>query len=121
MQGATGEAGMPKVVQAGIAPRRRNRWIASLREDHYQVPNAPDQQASGIRDVNQERDDLIGFHWTHAFSGAVVLTLSPYYHFNSAHYIGGRNRILIPERGARYRQRAFDMAQRFLRQGFNAF
>jgi outer membrane receptor protein involved in Fe transport len=65
------------------------RWIASLREDHYQVPNTQDQQASGIRDLNLEKDDLIGFHWTHTFSDAVVLTLSPYYHFNSAHYIGG--------------------------------
>jgi outer membrane receptor protein involved in Fe transport len=65
------------------------RWIASLREDHYQVPNTPDQQASGIRDLNNERDDLIGFHWTHTFSEGVALTVSPYYHFNSAHYTGG--------------------------------
>jgi len=65
------------------------RWIASLREDHYQVPNTQDQQSAGIRDVNQEKDYLAGFHWTHTFSGGAVLTLSPYYHFNSAHYIGG--------------------------------
>jgi len=65
------------------------RWIASLREDHYQVPNTQDQQASGIRDVNLERDYLGGFHWTHTFSDGAVLTLSPYYHFNSAHYLGG--------------------------------
>jgi outer membrane receptor protein involved in Fe transport len=65
------------------------RWIASLREDHYQVPNTQDQQASGMRDVNLERDDLIGFHWTHTFTDGAVLTVSPYYHFNGAHYISG--------------------------------
>ena len=65
------------------------RWIASLREDHYQVPNTQDQQAGGIRDLNLERDYLAGFHWTHTFSPGAVLTLSPYYHFNSAHYISG--------------------------------
>ncbi len=65
------------------------RWIASLREDQYQVPNTPDQEVSGIRDLNQEHDDLIGFHWTHTFGDGAVLTLAPYYHFNSAHYVGG--------------------------------
>ena len=67
------------------------RWIASLRDDHYQVPNDPDGQASGIRDVNVERDGLVGFLWTHTFSTSASLTVTPYYHFNSAHYIGGSN------------------------------
>ncbi|MGH9558763.1 MAG: TonB-dependent receptor, partial [Bryobacteraceae bacterium] len=65
------------------------RGIASLRDDHYQIPNDPDQQATGIRGVDVERDELAGLHWTHTFSNSVLFTLSPYYHFNSAHYIGG--------------------------------
>ena len=65
------------------------RWIASVRDDHYQVPNDPDGQAAGIRDVNLERDDLLGFHWTHSFDEGVLLTLSPYFHYNNAHYLGG--------------------------------
>ena len=65
------------------------RWIFSGREDHYQVPNTADQQSSGIRDVNAERDDLAGFNWTHSFSSSTLLTVTPYYHFNAAHYIGG--------------------------------
>jgi outer membrane receptor protein involved in Fe transport len=67
------------------------RWIASVREDHYQIPNGPDDQAAGTRDLDLERDYLAGFHWTHSFSPGLTLTLAPYYHFNSAHYVGGPN------------------------------
>ncbi len=67
------------------------RWIASLREDHYQIPNDSDGQAAGIRDVDLERDYLIGFHWTHSISDGVLFTLSPYYHYNSAQFVGGPN------------------------------
>ena len=67
------------------------RWIASLRENHYQVPNDPDAQAAGIRDLDIEQDYLGGFHWTHSFSDGLLFTLSPYYHYNSAHYVGGPN------------------------------
>jgi outer membrane receptor protein involved in Fe transport len=65
------------------------RWIASLREDHYQIPNDPDGQAAGIRDLDLERDYLAGFHWSHNFGDGVLFTLAPYFHYNNAHYIGG--------------------------------
>ena len=65
------------------------RWIASLREDHYQIPNDQEQQASGIRDLDLERDDLAGFHWTHSFPDGVLFSVAPYFHFNAAHYVGG--------------------------------
>ncbi len=65
------------------------RWIASLREDHYQVPNDLDGQAAGIRDLDLEGDYLFGFHWMHSFSEGVLFTLSPYFHYNNAHYLGG--------------------------------
>jgi len=70
-------------------PKDQLRWIASLRGDHYQIPNTPDQQAAGIRDLELERDYLAGFHWMHTFTDGVLLTVSPYFHFNSAHYVGG--------------------------------
>jgi outer membrane receptor protein involved in Fe transport len=70
-------------------PKDQLRWIASLRENHYQIPNTQDQQAAGIRDLDLERDYLAGFYWMHTFSGGVLFTVSPYYHFNSAHYLGG--------------------------------
>ncbi len=65
------------------------RWIASLREDHYQIPNPQDAQDAGVRDLDLERDYLAGFHWTHSFSDAVTFTVAPYFHYNSAHYVGG--------------------------------
>ncbi|MBV9770334.1 MAG: TonB-dependent receptor, partial [Bryobacterales bacterium] len=65
------------------------RWVVSLRENHYQIPNTQDQQDAGIRDLDLERDYLAGFYWMHSFSDAVVLTVSPYFHFNDAHYVGG--------------------------------
>ncbi|HKE28580.1 MAG TPA: TonB-dependent receptor [Bryobacteraceae bacterium] len=67
------------------------RWIASLREDHYQIPNDADAEAAGTRDLDLERDYLAGFHWTHSFSDTLLLSISPYYHYNSAHYLGGPN------------------------------
>jgi outer membrane receptor protein involved in Fe transport len=67
------------------------RWIASIREDHYQIPNGPDDQAAGTRDLDLEQDYLAGFHWTHSFADGITFTLAPYYHYNSAHFAGGPN------------------------------
>ena len=65
------------------------RWIASLREDYFQIPNDQVTQSSGIRDADLERDYLGGFHWTHSFTDGVLFSLSPYFHFNVAHYLSG--------------------------------
>jgi outer membrane receptor protein involved in Fe transport len=65
------------------------RWIASLRADHYQIPNTPDDQEAGIRDLDLERDYLLGFQWVHTMPGGLLFSLSPYFHFNNAHYVGG--------------------------------
>ncbi|HTB20769.1 MAG TPA: TonB-dependent receptor [Bryobacteraceae bacterium] len=70
-------------------PKDQLRWVVSLRENHYQIPNAPDQQDAGIRDLDLERDYLAGFYWMHTFSDGVLFTVSPYFHFNDAHYVGG--------------------------------
>lgn len=71
-------------------PRDQVRWIASLRGDHYQIPNSPEDQATGIRDLDSERDVLLGFQWVHTTPSGWLFTLSPYYHFNSAHFAGGQ-------------------------------
>jgi outer membrane receptor protein involved in Fe transport len=87
---ASGEGGFLSLLY-NPTPRDQLRWMASLRGDHYQIPNTPDQQASGIRDLDLERDHVAGVHWTHTFSEGVLFSLSPYYHFNAAHYAGGPN------------------------------
>jgi hypothetical protein len=70
-------------------PNDQLRLVASARGDHYQVPNDPVQQVTGVRDVEDERDDLVNFSWLHTLDPGAVLTVSPFYHFNRAHYVGG--------------------------------
>ncbi len=86
-------------------PADQMRLITSLRADHYQVPNTPAQQATGIRDVEDERDAFVNFTWAHSLAHGVLLTLSPFYHFNRAHYRGGPQDVpVVPEddRGSNY-------------------
>jgi len=87
---SSGEGGFVSLLFNPSA-KDQMRWIASARDDHYQIPNAPDDQAAGIRDLDTESDYLAGFHWTHSFTDGFTFTLSPYYHFNSAHFAGGAN------------------------------
>jgi len=70
-------------------PSDQLRLVASVRGDHYQVPNDVDQEALGVRDVEDERDDFVNFSWVHTAGAGVTSTLSPFYHFNRAHYIAG--------------------------------
>jgi outer membrane receptor protein involved in Fe transport len=65
--------------------------VASARGDHYQIPNTPDQQSAGIRDLNIEHDAFVNFSWIHTFSTGIILNVSPFYHFNRANYLGGPN------------------------------
>jgi outer membrane receptor for ferrienterochelin and colicin len=65
--------------------------ITSLRRDDYQIPNDPDALAAGIRDVERERDALLNFSWAHNCQPGVLLTVSPFYHYNVANYDGDPN------------------------------
>ncbi len=70
------------------SPNDQLRLVTSIRGDHYQVPNDPDLQAQGFRDVENERDAFANFSWLHTIGSGIVLTVSPFFHFNRAHYIG---------------------------------
>jgi hypothetical protein len=67
------------------------RFVTSLRRDNYQIPNDPAARAAGIDDVERERDALGDFSWLHTFSPGLLLTVSPFYHYNLANYDGGPN------------------------------
>jgi outer membrane receptor for ferrienterochelin and colicin len=67
------------------------RMVTSLRRDDYQIPNDPEGQAGGIRDIERERDALADLSWVHTFRPGLLLTVSPFYHYNSANYDGGPN------------------------------
>jgi outer membrane receptor protein involved in Fe transport len=64
------------------------RFVTSLRRDDYQIPNDPDAAAAGIRDVERESDAVASFSWVHTFSPGLLLTTSPFYHYNRANYDG---------------------------------
>ncbi len=86
-------------------PDDQLRLVTALRGDHYQVPNDPAQQLAGVRDLEDERDAFVNFSWAHTVSRGVLLTISPFFHFNRAHYIGGpADPGVIPEddRGSNY-------------------
>jgi outer membrane receptor for ferrienterochelin and colicin len=64
------------------------RFVTSMRRDDYQIPNDPEAQAAGVRDVERERDALATFSWVHTFQPGLLLTVSPFYHYNRANYDG---------------------------------
>ncbi len=86
-------------------PKDQLRLVASVRGDHYQIPNTPEQQVAGIRDLDLERDAFVNFSWVHSFNSGTMLTVSPFYHFNRANFVGGPSDtpyILNNSRGSQY-------------------
>jgi outer membrane receptor protein involved in Fe transport len=75
------------------------RLVTSLRKDYYQVPYDPNPNdfensqypSSGLRDGQHEGDVLLNFSWVHTFNSKLLLTLSPFYHYNSANYDSNPN------------------------------
>jgi len=59
------------------------RLVAQLRQDFYQIPITPGQVQS---DSNKERDGFVLFSWVRTFSPGLVLTVSPFYHYNNVSY-----------------------------------
>ena len=80
-------------------PKDQLRLVASLRQDYYQIPYDPDPNSAGnqvypsygLRDGEREPDGYVAFSWVHTFNPNMLLTISPFYHFNSADYTGSPN------------------------------
>jgi hypothetical protein len=66
------------------------RFVTSLRRDYYQIPFDPTdpniRPGEFLRDANRESDAFVTLSWARTFSPGLVLTVSPFYHFNSANY-----------------------------------
>ncbi len=60
----------------------------AFRADYYQVPNTPDQQGGGVRDREREQDGFGILSWVHTFDPGTLVTISPFFHFNRAAYVG---------------------------------
>jgi hypothetical protein len=86
-----------------IDPSNQLRLVTSLRRDYYQIPfdpfpndieNAPIAANSfmaqypslGLRDGDHESDAIVNASWVHTFNSKLLLTVSPFYHRNSADY-----------------------------------
>ena len=75
-------------------PSDQLRLVTSLRKDYFQVPYDPNPdsfensqyQSSGLRDGQHESDAILNFSWVHTFDPNLLLTVSPFYHYNNADY-----------------------------------
>lgn len=79
------------------------RMVASLRQDYYQIPIDPNPNSAGnqvypsygLQDSEREPDGYVTFSWVHTFNSNLLLTVSPFYHFNAADYNGGTNDVPV--------------------------
>lgn len=79
------------------------RFVSSLRRDYYQIPNDPtpgdiengsfvngewngQYPSIGLRDADRESDVLANLSWVHTFNSQLMLTVSPFYHRNTANF-----------------------------------
>ena len=65
------------------------RLLAQTRRDFYQVPFDPNDagtQGQFLGDSNREDDSFVAFSWVRTFSPGLMLTISPFYHYNRANY-----------------------------------
>ena len=83
------------------------RFVTSLRKDYYQIPYDPfpgdieNNLANGnltgqypsldLRDADHESDAMLNFSWVHTFNTKLLLTVSPFFHYNSADYSSSPN------------------------------
>jgi outer membrane receptor for ferrienterochelin and colicin len=77
-------------------PQDQLRLVASVRRDFYQIPyDLGDPTSNGLRDADIENDAFVDFSWVRNFKPGMLLTISPFYHHNRAHYDGNPNDLPI--------------------------
>jgi hypothetical protein len=86
-----------------LDPANQLRFVTSLRKDYYQIPYDPNPNdlengsiqgndfqpqypSIGLRDGQHEGDAFLTFSWVHTFNTKTLVTVSPFYHYNSANY-----------------------------------
>ena len=83
-------------------PSNQLRFVTALRRDSYQIPYDPNPydienglvngQLTGqypslnLRDSDRESDAFATLSWVHTFNAHMLLTVSPFYHYNRANY-----------------------------------
>ena len=92
-----------------LDPKDQLRLVISSRRDYYQIPNSDGQinEIYGLpgviyltpyppgtffqMDGEQEADTFINFSWVRTLSPNTLLTVSPFFHYNSANYTSNPN------------------------------
>ncbi len=90
---ANGYGGFGSII-FNVDPSNQLRLVTSLRKDYYQIPYDPNfndlessqYDSSGFRDADHESDVIANFSWVHSFNSKILLTVSPFYHYNGANY-----------------------------------
>ncbi|HEY6944116.1 MAG TPA: TonB-dependent receptor [Candidatus Acidoferrum sp.] len=71
-------------------PKDQFRIVAQSRRDSYQVPFDPNDPNNTpgefLHDANRENDSFAIFSWVRTVSPGLLLTVSPFLHYNSADY-----------------------------------
>src|SRR6266568_3023228 len=70
-------------------PSDQLRLVTSIRNDYFQVPVGPDDPSAA--DLQHERDAFVNFSWVHTVGTGLLVTISPFYHYNRAAFDGGPN------------------------------
>src|SRR5579864_5756147 len=99
---ANGYGGFGSLI-FNVDPSNQLRLVTSARHDSYQTPydpspndieNAPIPENNfaaqypslNLRDSDHESDALLSSSWVHTFNSRMLLTVSPFYHYNRANY-----------------------------------
>ena len=116
---ANGYGGFGSLI-FNVRPTDQLRLVTSLRQDYYQIPfdpfasdienNLVNGQLTGqypsltLRDGDHESDALASFSWVHTFNSRILLTVSPFYHYNRANYDGALTDPIVTtqHRGSTY-------------------
>jgi outer membrane cobalamin receptor len=87
-----------------VSPANQLRMVTSMRRDSYHIPNGLDDQATGIDDKERESDAFVNVSWVRTFHSGMLLTVSPFYHYNTANFEGGPNDpiVTVDERQSQY-------------------
>jgi hypothetical protein len=99
---ANGYGGFGSLI-FNASPTNQFRLVASLRQDYYQIPVDPDPNSAGnqiypsygLHDSEREPDGFVAFSWIHTFNSNLLLTISPFYHFNEASYNASPNDVPV--------------------------
>src|SRR6201998_1922101 len=95
-----------------VDPSNQLRFVTSLRKDYYQIPYDPNPNdienaaiaengfsaqypSIGLRDGQHEGDAFANFSWVHTFNSKTLLTISPFYHYNSANFDSSPNDVPV--------------------------